>query len=307
MRLISYLDGAEDRLAVVVDGRALLATELDGPRSMADLLLGGPPAVSALQEALAGASQRVTNQGPQIDSLTLLSPVPRPGKIVAIGLNYRDHAAEAGLPPPENPVVFAKFSSSVIAHRADIRWDPALTAEVDYEAELAVVIGRTARRVTEADALSYVLGYTCCNDVSARDLQFSESQWVRAKSLDSFCPLGPVLVTTDEIPDPQTLSVRCMVDGVERQSGSTSDMFFSVRQLISYCSAAFTLEPGDVIITGTPAGVGFFRNPKVLLRDGTEVVVEIDNIGRLVNVCREETGDRVGSIALAAPVGADLA
>ena len=207
---------------------------------------------------------------------------------MAIGLNYRDHAAETGTPAPTSPLSFAKFSSSVVGHRAQITWDPSLTSDVDFEAELAVVIGKTARRVTEAEALDYVLGYTCCNDVSARDIQFSESQWVRAKSLDSFCPLGPVLVTADEIPDPQNLAIRCFVDGVEVQSSNTANMFFSVRRLISFLSTSFTLEPGDVVITGTPAGVGYFRDPKVLLRDGMEVVVEIEKIGRLINVCHEE-------------------
>jgi 2-keto-4-pentenoate hydratase/2-oxohepta-3-ene-1,7-dioic acid hydratase in catechol pathway len=187
--------------------------------------------------------------------------------------------------------MFAKFPSSLIGHGADIAWDPALTNEVDYEAELAIVIGRRAKSVSEADALDYVLGYTCANDVSARDLQFAESQWVRGKSLDTFCPLGPVIVTTDEVPDPQSLQISCTVNGKRVQSASTSEMFFGVAMLVSYCSQTFTLEPGDVIITGTPAGVGVFKKPKQMLQHGDEVVVEIAGIGRLINVCRTNPQD----------------
>ena len=184
--------------------------------------------------------------------------------------------------------MFSKWPSSVVGHRAEVRWDPALTAQVDYEAELAVVIGRTARRVSESAALDYVLGYTCLNDVSARDLQFGDGQWVRGKSLDTFCPMGPVLVTADEIPDPQTLDIACRVNGERVQSANTRQMYFGVAAIISYCSQSFSLEPGDVIATGTPGGVGIFRDPPVLLGDGDEVVVEIERIGRLVNTCRYE-------------------
>ena len=207
---------------------------------------------------------------------------------MAIGRNYREHVDEEGAAAPAAPLVFSKWPSSVIGHRAEIRWDPALTAQVDYEAELGVVIGRTARRVSEAEALDHVLGYTCLDDVSARDLQFGDGQWARGKSLDTFCPMGPVLVTADEIGDPQALAISCQVDGVTRQQASTSQMYFGVAAIISYCSQSFSLEPGDVIATGTPGGVGIFRDPPVLLGDGDEVVVEIEGIGRLVNTCRFE-------------------
>jgi len=216
--------------------------------------------------------------------------VPRPGKVVAIGRNYRDHTTEEGVVAPSSPLIFSKWSSCVVGSGAEIRWDPALTAQVDYEAELAVVIGRTARHVTEAAALDYVLGYSCLNDVSARDLQFGDGQWVRGKSLDTFCPIGPALVTTDEIADPQDLAISCSVDGRTLQDATTADMYFSVAAIISHCSQAFRLDPGDVIATGTPGGVGIFRDPPILLGDGNEVVVEIEGIGRLVNVCRFERG-----------------
>ena len=212
--------------------------------------------------------------------------MPRPGKVVAIGRNYRDHAAESGAEPPPAPLIFAKFPTSVVGPGADVRWDPALTSQVDYEAELAVVIGRRARRLSPAEALDAVLGYTCLNDVSARDLQFGDGQWVRGKSLDTFCPLGPAIVTGDELGDAADLAIRCLVNGDERQSARTSDLYFGVAQIISHCSQAFTLEPGDVIATGTPAGVGAFRKPPVWLADGDEMIVEIEGIGRLVNRCR---------------------
>jgi 2-keto-4-pentenoate hydratase/2-oxohepta-3-ene-1,7-dioic acid hydratase in catechol pathway len=219
--------------------------------------------------------------------LTILAPVPRPGKVVAIGQNYKAHAIEQDIEPPKAPLIFAKFPTSVIGHGAAIAWDPALTSQVDYEGELAVVIGRRARNVTEAMALDHVLGYTCSNDVSARDLQFGDRQWVRGKSLDTFCPLGPWIVSSDEVPDPQALRLRTTVSGETLQDGHTRDMIFSVAQIIAYASTAFTLEPGDVILTGTPSGVGVFRDPKRFLHDGDVVEVEIEHIGVLRNPCRE--------------------
>jgi 2,4-didehydro-3-deoxy-L-rhamnonate hydrolase len=214
-----------------------------------------------------------------------LAPVPRPGKIVCIGLNYRDHAIEAGLPIPEVPILFPKFANSVIGPGEAIVLPPE-TAEPDYEAELAVVIGRTAARVGLDEALGCVGGYTCANDVSARDLQKRTSQWMLGKAIDTFLPLGPVLVTPDEIADPQALGIRAEVNGVELQSSSTAQMVFGVAELIASISRTMTLDPGDVIATGTPPGVGFARTPPVWLRDGDEVTIEIERIGRLTNPVR---------------------
>jgi len=258
----------------------------DGPSTIGALLDAGPAALEALRATADPA--RIARDGRSLVGAELLAPVPRPGKVVAIGRNYPDHTSEEGVAAPGSPLIFSKWSSCVVGPDAEIRWDPALTSQVDYEAELAVIIGRTARRVSEADALDYVLGYTCLNDVSARDLQFGDGQWVRGKSLDTFCPMGPVLVTTDEIPDPQVLGIACRVGGRTLQEANTADMYFGVAAIISHCSQAFRLDPGDVIATGTPGGVGIFRDPPILLGDGDEVVVEIERIGRLRNTCRFE-------------------
>jgi acylpyruvate hydrolase len=218
----------------------------------------------------------MTEQKVQIGSLF------RPRNLLCIGLNYKDHAAEGGVPIPEKPVVFAKLSSCVIGPGAPIVIPPE-TKEVDYEAELAVVIGRHCRAVSADKALDYVAGYTCLNDVSARDFQRGDGQWLRAKSQDTFGPMGPYLVTSEEIPDPQTLPIRCSVNGRVLQNSNTSMMIFGVRQLIAFISEGITLEAGDVISTGTPHGVGFAQKPPVFLKDGDEVIVEVEGIGKLSN------------------------
>jgi 2-keto-4-pentenoate hydratase/2-oxohepta-3-ene-1,7-dioic acid hydratase in catechol pathway len=289
VRLISYRSAeGDDALGVATFERWLPAEAFlsDGPRTMSELLAGGPDLLAALATASTADPTRIDRTGTPLETTELLGPVPRPGKIVAIGRNYREHVDEQGGDAPPAPLIFAKWPSSVIGHRAEIRWDPALATQVDYEAELAVVIGRPARRIAESEALDYVFGYTCLNDVSARDIQFGDGQWVRGKSLDTFCPMGPVVVTADEIPDPQRLDISCRVGDRIVQDANTTQMYFGVAAIVSYCSQSFRLEPGDVITTGTPGGVGIFRDPPELLGDGDEVTVEIEGIGRLVNVCR---------------------
>ena len=206
--------------------------------------------------------------------------IERPGKIVAIGLNYMDHVRESGAEPPKQPLVFCKFTTSLIGDGEEIRIPRALTERVDWEIELAAIIGEPARNVSEADALKVVSGYTIANDVSARDLQFADGQWVRAKSLDTFCPLGPRVV---EIDDPQNLKLVTRVNGEVKQDSSTSEMIFSVAELVSFCSHSFTLEAGDVIVTGTPWGCGEFMEPKQGLKHGDVVECEIEGIGVLSN------------------------
>lgn len=214
--------------------------------------------------------------------LTLRAPVPKPGKIICVGLNYGDHAAETGLDVPPDPPLFCKFANSVADPGATVPV-PLVVTDLDYEAELGVVIGRTARRVSSADALEYVAGYVCANDVTSRDLQFRTSQWTAGKAIDQFLPMGPVLVTADELGDPQKLPIKCWVNDELRQDGSTADMIFGVAELIEYITRTMTLEPGDVLATGTPSGVGMGMSPAGYLADGDEVSVEIGGLGRLTN------------------------
>jgi 2,4-didehydro-3-deoxy-L-rhamnonate hydrolase len=211
------------------------------------------------------------------------APIAGPEKVIGIGLNYEDHAAETGADIPEKPIVFAKYPNTIIGPGEAIRIPP-ITEQADYEAELAVIIGRAARNVPESEALDYVFGYTNANDVSSRDLQFSEGgQWTRSKSIDTFCPIGPYIVTKDEIEDPQNLSIRCILNGEVMQDGTTTKMIFSVAELVSFLSQAMTLVPGDIIVTGTPPGVGSARDPQVWLKDGDEVTIEIEGLGSLTN------------------------
>jgi 5-carboxymethyl-2-hydroxymuconate isomerase len=212
----------------------------------------------------------------------LLAPVT-PGKIIAVGQNYMDHIREQGAKPPGIPVLFPKFPTCVIGPGEEIRWPASLTSRVDYEGELAVVIGERASRVPEADALGVVAGYTVANDVSARDLQIGDGQWLRGKGLDTFLPLGPAVVSADEVPDPQDLAIRTRVNGETMQDSSTAEMVFSVAELIAFITEGITLEPGDVVLTGTPHGVGNFRDPQVFLQPGDVVEVEVSGLGVLTN------------------------
>jgi len=207
--------------------------------------------------------------------------IQTPQKIVCIGLNYRDHAEEQGADLPERPLLFAKWPNTLIGDGDPIRI-PSISEQVDYEAELGVVIGRRASRVSKEDALDYVRDYVVANDVSGRDLQFSDSQWVRGKSLDTFLPVGEP-VPASEVPDPQALGIRAILNGETMQDSSTANMVFGVADLIAFVSQAITLEPGDLIITGTPAGVGIFRDPPRLLQPGDEITIEIDGLGSITN------------------------
>ncbi len=204
-----------------------------------------------------------------------------PQKIVCVGLNYRDHAEEQGVALPERPLLFAKWPNTLIGSGEAIRI-PAISQQVDYEAELGIVIGRRASGVAAADALDFVQGYVVANDVSGRDLQFADGQWVRGKSLDTFLPVGD-LVPAGEVPDPQSLPIRAILNGEVMQDSSTANMIFGVAEVVSFVSQAITLEPGDLIITGTPAGVGAFRDPPVWLKAGDEITIEIDGVGSISN------------------------
>lgn len=215
-------------------------------------------------------------------SLTLAPVVPNPGKIICVGLNYRKHAAESNMAAPTIPILFSKYNNTLAANGEDVPITQYLT-QVDYEAELAVVIGKTARDVSEADALDYVLGYCNANDLSDRAAQFMTSQWLPGKTPDKFLPIGPYLVTADEAGDPQAMTVKGWFNGELRQNSNTGDMVFSVAQIISFASRYMTLEPGDIISTGTPEGVIMGTQEKVWMKPGDEYTIEIGNLGRLTN------------------------
>jgi 2-keto-4-pentenoate hydratase/2-oxohepta-3-ene-1,7-dioic acid hydratase in catechol pathway len=212
----------------------------------------------------------------------LLAPVERPGKVICVGLNYDDHALESSMALPEEPLIFSKFTTTINDPGAAIDL-PRGSKEVDYEAELGVVIGRRTFECSKAEALDSVLGYTCVNDVSARDFQFADGQWQRGKSCDGFCPIGPEIVTADRIPDPQALTMTLMLNETVMQETHTSEMIFDVRTIIAYISGFATLEPGDVIATGTPPGCGFAMDPPVYLQSGDRMAVRISEIGELHN------------------------
>jgi 5-carboxymethyl-2-hydroxymuconate isomerase len=255
-----------------------------GPRSVVTHADGSPVDAAAAQRALDPLGLTV----PELGSAggAALAPV-RPGKIVAIGLNYADHVRETGMALPERPLVFAKFPSSIIGPGAPIHIDRRLTERVDWEVELAVVIGRRMRDVPAEQALEHVFGYTVANDVSGRDAQFADGQWVRGKSFDTFCPVGPAIVTRDEIADPQALRLTTTVNGDLVQDSSTAEMIFSVAELLAYCSRSFTLEPGDLVLTGTPWGCGEFMDPQRHLQDGDVVECAVEGVGVLRNPVEE--------------------
>jgi acylpyruvate hydrolase len=249
------------------------------PTDMIQFLAGGLSARALAAEALAQAK---SEHQLELSAVRLKAPVPRPGKIICIGLNYRDHAAEANMPIPDYPSVFSKYANSACGPTDPIVI-PRVTDQVDYEGELAFMIGRRARYVAEQEALDYVAGYLAFNDVSARDFQMRTSQWTIGKTFDTFAPMGPALITADEIPDPHNLDIRVSIGGELLQSSNTRNLIFSVPYLVAYLSQVMTLEPGDLVATGTPSGVGFVRNPPRFLRPGDVVRVEIERVGILEN------------------------
>lgn len=291
-------DSAKKRLGValgdvVCDVAELAQASQAAGSSVADWLLEIDSTLAVIERGAEGlqqlkslvslpaAKQRSSVTANRIDEIEFL-PAVYPGKILAIGRNYADHALEGGGEPPKAPLIFAKLPNTLSAHNAPIVL-PTVSDTIDWEAELAVVIGRRAKAVSEADALNYVFGYTLMNDVTARDLQRKDGQWTRGKGLDTFAPLGPLITTRDEIADVQSLKVEGLYNGEVTQSSNTSKMIFSIAYLISYISQGITLEPGDIISSGTPEGVGFFRDPPVLLKPGDVCEVRVENLGSLRN------------------------
>jgi acylpyruvate hydrolase len=288
MRLVTFTSRNDPPAGAVVGllvrgGTAVLDLTRTGAQMPRDLLacfdLDGPWLSRAF--ALA-AAEPPPGAIVAIDAVRLRAPVPRPGKLVCVGLNYRDHAAESKMPVPERPVLFSKFTTSVIGSGDPIVLPPS-SGKVDYEAELAIDIGRRVKRASREEAARAILGYTIVNDVSARDFQFGDGQWQRGKSCDTFAPMGPWILTADEVADPQKLGIRLRVNGQTLQSSNTDQMVFGAVDLVAYIAETITLEPGDVIATGTPSGVGFARQPPIFLKAGDVVEVEIDGLGVLKN------------------------
>jgi len=303
VKLVTYIHQGTPRLGAISDSQVIdLALAWDAypkrtdapasrqggfPDDMSSLLQSDDTtwqlarSVAAWAEALpdpAGASLRRP-----LAQVRLAPPLANPSKIICVGLNYHDHCREQNIKVPDRPILFAKFPSSIIGPGDEITWPPDASHKVDYEAEFAVVIGREGRQIPIDQAYNYVAGYTIVNDVSARDVQFSDEQWVRGKSFDTFCPMGPYLLTADEVPDPHALRIRCWVNGELRQDSNTRELIFKVPDLLAYISKTCTLMPGDILSTGTPGGVGVFRDPQVFLNAGDLVEIEIDKLGRLQN------------------------
>lgn len=283
MRLVTFVHNGAERLGALVARHDsefvvdLCAVDPNIPADMLGFLAGGHAAHRQAQHIIDRAES-----GLALSAIRLKAPIPRPGKIICIGLNYSDHARETNLTIPDYPVVFSKYNNAVIGPGDPIVL-PHVSREVDYEAELGFVIGRRARHVPEHEALSYIGGYLAVNDVSARDYQMRTSQWTIGKTFDTFAPMGPALVTADEIPDPHQLAIRLTIDGEVMQNSSTSNLIFNIPQLIASLSEVMTLEPGDVVSTGTPPGVGMSRKPPRYLRAGDVVSITIEHVGTLTN------------------------
>jgi len=297
LKLIAFMEQGISKLGIATERGVLDVAEAqktivpqDGlplPATVTEAVDGGEEAAGRLRRYAAETAGSAADGAFWKDESSLVfGPcVTHPGKIICVGLNYRAHAEETRAAIPEYPILFNKFSNALTGHRSDVQLPVSVSNRVDYEAELAIVIGRQAKDVDEARALEYVYGYCSANDLSARDLQRRTPQWMLGKTCDGFCPLGPYLVTADEVGDPNGLAIRCTVNGEVRQSSHTSDMIFGCAELVSYISRHMTLMPGDVILTGTPAGVvlGMPKEQQVYLKPGDVVTVEIEKLGALTN------------------------
>src|SRR5580698_5858611 len=265
MRLVTFRHGGSGAAAGILDGNRVTS-------------LGKP----MLQVIFSGAVPAPVGESVPLSECTLLAPIPRPPKFICVGLNYRDHAIESNMAIPKVPTIFSKFSNVVIGPGENIVL-PKESTQPDYEAEFAVVIGPGGRRISAAKAMNHVFGYTIVNDVSARDLQLATTQWLMGKTCDTFAPMGPWIVTKDEIPDPHALDISLEIGGEILQHSNTRELIFKIPELIEFISSVVTLEPGDIISTGTPSGVGFARKPPRYLKAGDECIVRIEGLGELRN------------------------
>jgi 2-keto-4-pentenoate hydratase/2-oxohepta-3-ene-1,7-dioic acid hydratase in catechol pathway len=289
MKLLQYKQCNQLKLGVKVDlgiidiVAASQAAGISAPLSIEEAIAGGEAAITQLEAVIKATAANANHMYvPQDSSFTYAPVVTNPQKIICVGLNYRKHAEETKAEIPTSPILFNKFANALSAHGDKVEL-PHTSNEVDYEAELAIIIGKTAKNIEEADALDYVFGYSCANDLSARNLQRRTSQWMLGKSCDGFAPIGPYIVTAEEVKDPDKLTISCRVNGVQKQLSNTEDMIFSCRSIISYISKHMTLVPGDVILTGTPEGVviGYPRDQRVYLKSSDIVTVEIEQLGEL--------------------------
>ncbi|WP_026535014.1 fumarylacetoacetate hydrolase family protein [Arthrobacter sp. H14] len=290
MKILSFHAPDGVRLGIetdagVVDVRAAAAAAgLPAPATMQELIAGGAESSDQLKHVLGTAKETVPAA-----EISFAPPINDPNKIICVGANYRKHAAEAGLPLPSRPIYFSKFRNSLAGHQESVAV-PSATEQVDYEVELVAVIGQPTRNVGVTEALDYVFGYATGNDLSARELQMRTTQWLYGKAIDGFAPLGPYIVTADEVADPQNLNLKCWVNGEQRQNSNTKDMVFSVAEMISDLSQIMTLEPGDLIYTGTPEGVILGMQEKIWLKPGDEISCEVEGLGVLTNAL---VGERV--------------
>ncbi|MCO0598587.1 fumarylacetoacetate hydrolase family protein [Peribacillus butanolivorans] len=283
MKIASFSVKSDHHIGIVQDGQIISLTALgpdDFPACMKTFIERG-------SELRKRAEQLIEQRGNDdakfsLSEVKFLPPIAQPEKIICVGLNYIDHCKETGMEPPASPVIFSKYANAIVGHN-DVIEIPINSKEVDFEAELAIVIGKKAKNVSEEEANDYVFGYTIMNDISARDLQFQDGQWSRGKTADTFAPIGPVVVTHDEVGDPHELAISLELNGEMMQDSNTSNLIFTVPQIISFLSQSMTLKPGDLIATGTPPGVGMGRNPKVWLKNGDRMNVSIERIGTLSN------------------------
>ncbi|MGW6297625.1 fumarylacetoacetate hydrolase family protein [Peribacillus butanolivorans] len=283
MKIASFSVKSDHHIGIVQDDQIISLTALgpdDFPACMKTFIERG-------SELRKRAEQLIEQQGNDdakfsLSEVKLLPPIAQPEKIICVGLNYIDHCKETGMEPPASPVIFSKYANAIVGQN-DVIEIPINSKEVDFEAELAIVIGKKAKNVSEEEANDYVFGYTIMNDISARDLQFQDGQWSRGKTADTFAPIGPVVVTHDEVGDPHELAISLELNGEMMQDSNTSNLIFTVPQIISFLSQSMTLKPGDLIATGTPPGVGMGRNPKVWLKNGDRMNVSIERIGTLSN------------------------
>ena len=281
MRFITFDHGGRRQTGLILHGNIVSLKDAGFP-DLLSILRDGPKAQRRIEAFLAAGPATVP-----LASVRLCAPIPKPPKILCMGLNYRDHAMEARLEIPKAPVIFAKYTNTAIGSGENIVL-PKNSAKPDYEAELGFVIGKGGRHIRAQDWREYVFGYMNCNDVSARDFQMASSQWTMGKNFDTFAPMGPYLVSADEIPDPHNLDVSLTLNGEIMQHSNTRELIFKIPETIEFLSSVMTLEPGDVVMTGTPAGVGFARKPPIWLTPGSEVVVRVEGLGELRNTCVAE-------------------